>query len=169
MIRPEGGKVVAEERFERRNNMEITSLEKRTQVFVALVFILVSGLGSVLWTVISGMEEDLDAVNDKIELKFDKVNEKLNVTVLGVAQAHEHAISHDVEKEIWVQRILDNVKAVEENRQSLSTFKNDVHARKDPFSGTQGKELHSYITANRIKIKELEKQCHAVRKYLGVL
>ena len=148
MIRPEGGKVVAEERFERRNNMEITSLEKRTQVLVAIVFMMLSGMGVRFWQSFSTLGSELKAQDIQI-----------GALLVSMTKVHEHVELHKIEKEIWIQRILDNVSELHEVRKDLAKFRTDVSARKDPFSGTQGRFWRELIDANLKSIYEMKQCC----------
>ena len=114
---------------DRRGNIVVLSEEKRTQLFITVVGVLLAGFISVLWSMFSDIDDGLG---------------KLEVEVSGYSHTlikiQEHVFNHDKEQDIWVNRILSNVDAID-------ALRNKVSARKDPFSGTEGRELDHRIRA----------------------
>ena len=114
---------------DRRGNLAILSEEKRTQLFITVVGVLLAGFISVLWSMFSGIEDELKNLDSEVS--------EYSHTLI---QIQEHVISHDKEKDIWVGRILRNV-------DSIDDLRNNVSARQDPFSGAEGKDLERRIRA----------------------
>ena len=124
---------------DRRGNLAVLSMEKRTQIFVTVLGVLLAGYLSVLW----GTLADISGGLVKLDDRFTALDDEVHRSAVIMAEVKEHVYSHDIEKRIWTDRILSNVDAIDDLR-------NNVSARQDPFSGTEGRDL-----ARRIRALEL--------------
>ena len=120
----------------RRNNFAVLSMEKRTQVFITVLGVLLAAYLSVLWSTLA----DINGGLVKLDEKFSGLDDEMHKSAIIMTEVKEHVYSHDLEKDIWVARILSNVDAIDDLR-------NNVSARQDPFSGTEGRELGRRIRA----------------------
>ena len=129
----------------RRNNFAVLSMEKRTQVFITVLGVLLAAYLSVLWGTLSDITGGLAKLDDR----FSELDDEMHRSAIIMTEVKEHVSSHDLEKDIWVARILGNVDAIDDLR-------NNVNARQDPFSGTEGRDLER-------RIRKLELCCGILR------
>ena len=119
--------------------MAVLLMEKRTQIFITVFAVLMAAYLSVLWGTLADINDGLA----KLDGRFTELDDEMHRSAVIMAEVKEHVYSHDNEKKIWVDRILGNVDAIE-------SLRNNVSARKCPFSGTEGRDL-----ARRIRALEL--------------
>ena len=131
---------------ERRTGMlELLSSEKRTQSLTFVVGILVAGFGSMAWHLVNGIDNQINqGIHDNAKL-YGMVRSMQ----IDISKVSEHVINHEAEKQIWVNRIL-------ENAEHIRFLQTRPGARSDPFTGTEGRAIES-------RIKALEKRTHAPR------
>lgn len=132
-----------EELAERRR--DLVKAERRTQFITSFVGMLTVGLGFVIWEVIDGIAVDLDSLDSGMV----EVSRR-------VAVVDAHVSAHEKEKDIWVNRILNNALAIDDLQTS-------ANSRFDSFTGTQGRLMERRIDVLEKDVGVLMERCNSLK------
>ena len=116
----------------------LLSSEKRTQILLTGIGTISLALAGVLWYIVQGMATQLELQGEVLQ------------TIRENSKAHNEVAALHINQ-------------IQENKLNIQSMKDDVHARPDPFSGTQGRAMRAALEAKLDKMEErldrLENNC----------
>ena len=115
----------------------LLSEEKKTQLLTMLAGATIVGLGTVLWYMLIHLQAEGESTSREVR-----------ALMVSAAKIEKHIESHDMQSSIWIDKIL-------RNEQKIIEIKTNAAARKDPFTGEEGRVLER-------RVRAVEKCCDAL-------
>ena len=125
--------------------------EKKTQLFIFITGAIATAFGAVVTVLYANMSANIVGIQD--EIRESRI-------ILTATQ--EHVKSHETEKQIWVDVILSN-------QMEIRDLRNNVNARKDPFSGSEGRVLAARLSDMERRVTRAERMMEATVEQISTI